>query len=167
MKEATLIIRDALSEDAQLLSHLIQTSFRDVAKRFNLTRENCPKHPSNYSTEWIDADLRRGVQYFILMYDGKPVGCVGIERANPGLCYLERLSVLPRCRRQGFGKVLVRHVLDQAMAMGVSKVGIGIIAEQTDLKQWYQKLGFVERQIKEFPHLPFLVCFMEYVIEST
>lgn len=164
MKDAAFDIRDALPEDASLLAHLIHTSFRDVAQRFALTRENCPKHPSNCTVDWIDADLKRGVRYFILRNVDVPVGCVGIEQADPNRCYLERLAVLPRYRGQGCGKALVRYVLEWAGGKGFGKVGIGIIAEQTELKQWYRKQGFAEIEIKDFAHLPFQVGMMEYAI---
>jgi hypothetical protein len=41
-------------------------------------------------------------------------------------------------------------------------ISIGIIAAQTDLKRWYQKIGFIEDDTKEFKHLPFLVTFIMY-----
>jgi len=39
---------------------------------------------------------------------------------------------------------------------------IGMIATQTDLKRWYQKIGFIKGDTKEFKHLPFPVAFMSY-----
>jgi GNAT superfamily N-acetyltransferase len=165
MKEAAFDIRDTLPEDVSLLAHLIHTSFRDVAQRFALTRENCPKHPSNCTVDWIDADLKRGVRYFILENHDVPAGCVGIEQADPNRCYLERLAVLPRYRGQGYGQALVRYVLEWAGANGLGKVGIGIIAKQTELKRWYVKQGFKQIEIKEFAHLSFQVGIMEYDIE--
>jgi N-acetylglutamate synthase-like GNAT family acetyltransferase len=90
------------------------------------------------------------------------VGCVALEKASPDLYYLERLAVLPQYRRNGFGKALVDYVLLEAKAVGAKKLDIGIIAEQSELKLWYQQLGFVEGETKEFEHLPFLVTFMTY-----
>ena len=116
-----------------------------------------------------DKDLRkhsfsRGVQYFILYVDEKPVGCVAIEKPSADVCYLERLSVLPEMRGKHFGIRLVQHALECAKTKGVSKVSIGIIDEQTELKEWYIELGFVELQTKKFSHLPFTVCLMEFEI---
>lgn len=72
-----VIIREADSKDIKVLACIIRESFRDVAARFSLTLENCPKHPSNCTTSWIESDMARGVQYFILFIEGKPIGCVG------------------------------------------------------------------------------------------
>ncbi len=157
-----MVIRKTTEEDIPLLSELIRRAYRDVAERFELTVENCPKHPSNCTDEWIQADFERGVRYFILEHRDKPAGCAAIEKANPDVCYLERLAVPPEYRRKGFGKALVDHLLREAGALGAKNVGIGVIAEQTDLKKWYEKAGFVEGETKRFEHLPFQVAFMNY-----
>ncbi len=157
-------IRKADSGEISALSGLIRDAFRDVAETFGLTRENCPKNPSNLTDEWIENDLDRGVIYYILENDGISAGCVALEKAGPDLCYLERLAVLPANRRNGFGKALVDHVFAQARSLGAKKISIGIIADDTDLKRWYRKLGFVELETQAFEHLPFLVTFMSYEI---
>ena len=153
-------IREANSDDISLLSGLIRQSYRDVAERFKLTPANCPKHPSNCTDEWIENDFARGVSYFILERRGIPAGCVAIEMADDHLCYLERLAVLPHERKKGLGSQLVEHIFHTARDFESKKISIGIIAAQTELKQWYLKFGFIEGETKEFNHLPFRVTFM-------
>lgn len=161
------MIKEATLNDREVIVKIIRDSFRDVAYRFSLTKDNCPKHPSNCESSWIETDISRGVKYFILYADKKPTGCVGIENPSTDVCYLERLSVLPEMRGKHFGIRLVQHVLECAASKGAIKVSVGIIAEQTELKEWYKKLGFVEMQTKSFPHLPFKVCLMEYEISKS
>jgi N-acetylglutamate synthase-like GNAT family acetyltransferase len=153
-------IRDATYTDIDRLTHLVRTAFRDVAEQFQLTLENCPKHPSNCEPDWIQTALEKGVQYFILEDNQTPCGCVALEQAKPEVCYLERLAVIPQYRNQGFGRALVEHVANEAKKRGIRRVEIGIIAEHTDLKEWYNRLGFVVTGEKEFEHLPFRVTFM-------
>jgi ribosomal protein S18 acetylase RimI-like enzyme len=155
-------IRKADYYDLSLLAALIRDSYRDVAERFGLTSENCPKHPSNCTEGWIKKDFERGVVYYILERDCTPIGCVALEIAGSDLCYLERLAVSPAYRRNGFGKMLVEHIFDQAKNSKISRISIGIICEQTELKSWYRKLGFIDGETKEFSHLPFLVTFMTH-----
>lgn len=137
-------IRSCTPEDANTLAETISRSFKDVAERFGLTPENAPRHPSNCTPDWIRADMERGAAYFALEHNGSVAGCVALERAEPGLCYLERLAVLPAHRRHGFGEALVSRVLLEARLVGARRVGIGIIAAHTELKDWYRSLGFVE-----------------------
>ena len=153
-------IREANPADISLLSGLVRRSYCDVAKRFKLTPANCPKHPSNCTDEWIQNDFARGVKYFILQHRGIPAGCVAIEKAEADFCYLERLAVMPHERKNGLGSQLVEHIFRTAREFGLKKISIGIIAAQTELKQWYRKFGFVEGETKDFSHLPFRVTFM-------
>jgi ribosomal protein S18 acetylase RimI-like enzyme len=158
----TTPIKTANVADVAILSGLVRDSYRSVAQRFGLTPENCPKHPSNCTDDWIRNDLDRGVSFYILENNGLPAGCLALENPEPGLGYLERLAVLPASRRNGFGRRLVDHVLRQAANSAIKKISIGIIAAQTELKIWYQKIGFVETETRDFEHLPFSVTFMIY-----
>jgi ribosomal protein S18 acetylase RimI-like enzyme len=155
-------IRTCTREDIDALAATIRGAFRDVAERFGLTAENCPRHPSNCTADWIGKDMDRGVTYFVLESEGRVAGCVALELVRPGLCNLERLAVLPDQRWRGFGKALVTHVLSEAGKIVCREVRIGVIADQDELKDWYRRLGFVETESREFAHLPFLVSFMLY-----
>jgi diamine N-acetyltransferase len=162
MTNPVIHIRQATAIDISLLTSIIRISFRDVADRFSLTPDNAPKHPSNCADNWIEKDLARGVIYYILESNGLSVGCAAIEQGSPEVCYLERLSVLPVERSKGFGRALVYKVFFKAKTLGAREVQIGIIAQHTELKEWYEKIGFRERETKDFAHLPFRVSFMDY-----
>jgi N-acetylglutamate synthase-like GNAT family acetyltransferase len=157
-------IREADQSDVPVITAVIRDSFRDVAVRFGLNEENCPKHPSNCRPEWIETALAKGVRYFVLEAGGRACGCVALERADPDVCYLERLAVLPEHRRHGYGRALVDHVAIAGKALGARRVEIGIIAEQVELKAWYQKMGFAETRRARFEHLPFEVQFMSMAV---
>jgi len=148
--------------DIDILVETIRKSFRCVAQRFGLTQENAPLHPSNCTENWIKADMNRGVTYFVVENENQIAGCVACEMASPEVLYLERLAVLPEHRQRGYGKALVNHVLSKARELGASCVSIGIIAEHTELKNWYGKIGFIEKESKKFLNLPFHVTFMTY-----
>jgi N-acetylglutamate synthase-like GNAT family acetyltransferase len=131
-----------------------------VAERFGLTEGNCPRHPSNCRADWVERDMDRGVVYYALESDGRVAGSVALEFVRPGLCNLERLAVLPEHRKRGFGRALVCHVFAEARKLGCDTVRIGVIAEQTELKDWYRGFGFIETETRDFAHLPFRVTFM-------
>jgi len=162
MRTSLFHIRRASPNDISLLTGVIRTSFIDVATRFGITKENAPSHPSNCTEEWIKKDLGRGVIYYILEHEGEAVGCAAFEQASDELCYLERLAVLPVHRRKGYGGALVNNIILKARTLGVREVGIGIIAHHTELKQWYARLGFIEQEVRNYAHLPFQVCFLNY-----
>jgi hypothetical protein len=68
----TFAIRNAAESDVTCLAGIIREASRDVAERFGLTPENCPKHPSNCTAEWIEAGFEKGIVYYILEEDGVP-----------------------------------------------------------------------------------------------
>lgn len=154
------IIKEASQEESVLVRDMVRESFLEVAERFGLTPENCPTHPSFCTKEWVEAAMNKGIRFYMIEDLGKPCGCVALERHDDQAYYLERLAVLPRYRRKGFGKALVEHILDQAEKMGAHRVEIGIISEHTEIKDWYQRLGFSLKGTATYDHLPFEVTFM-------
>ena len=154
-----LSIVPAGTQDIIRITAIIRAAFGVVARRFDLTPENCPKHPSNVSEHWVARDLARGVRYYLAWQDQQVVGCLGVERASAETCYLERLAVLPDHQRLGVGAALVNHGLDRARRLGAKEVGVAIIAAQTELARWYRKLGFTPTGTRRFDHLPFEVAF--------
>jgi ribosomal protein S18 acetylase RimI-like enzyme len=155
-----MLIRQANEDDKDLLVALIRNSFRDVAERFELTAENCPKSPAFYTMNRIRGDFENRLKYFILEVNGQSCGCVAFEKANPQVCYMMRLGVLPEHRKNGYGKALVNHIFEMAKKMGADRVEIAIIAKDEKLKNWYKKLDFIEKGTKKFEHLPFIVGFL-------
>jgi N-acetylglutamate synthase-like GNAT family acetyltransferase len=154
------VIRRATENEAGCLTAIIREASRDVAERFDLTPENCPRHPSNCVPEWVEAGFEKGILYYVLEASGTPCGCVALERASDDVCYLERLTVLTEYQRQGFGTALVNHVCGEARRLGAKRVEIGTIAEHGELTRWYEKLGFCHKNTAVFEHLPFTVAFM-------
>jgi hypothetical protein len=53
-------IRPADEFDVSILTHIIRESFLDVASRFHLTAQNCPKHPANCREQWVRDALGKG-----------------------------------------------------------------------------------------------------------
>lgn len=159
-------IRQANVDDIPVLVDLIRRSFKDVAERFGLTKDNCPTHPSFYTTERITSDFEKNIQYYLLEADSLPVGCMALEKATEDICYLERLGVLPEKRRNGFGNALVQRVFEDAGSLGAKQISIGIIADHETLKSWYKNIGFKEMETKTFKHLPFRVTFMIYSLHD-
>jgi len=157
-------IREATESDIPAISEIIKTSYATVAQRYNLTPENCPKHPSNCTNVWVDNDFHRGVRYFVIESCSRLIGCIALEIASETSCYLERLAVIPEERNKRAGTKLVNSFIRKATELGLHKIGIGIISKQSELKQWYQNIGFVETGTKSFDHLPFEVTFLEYHI---
>ena len=87
------------------------------------------------------------------------------KRQNDDSVELNNLAVLPEYRHLGIGKELVDYSITYSKnILGANKIKIGIVEENTILKEWYEKIGFVHTGTKKFEHLPFTVGFMEIEI---
>ncbi|QKF82353.1 GNAT family N-acetyltransferase [Halarcobacter ebronensis] len=153
-------IYKATIDDAKLISSIISKANKDIANKFSLDINNCPKHPSFYTTQWVLSDMQRQEEYFLYKKDKEVVACVAFENPREEVGYLNRLSVIPSYRHKGIGEELVKYIFEYAKSKNIKRLSIGIIAEHQVLKQWYIKLGFKESNKKSFPHLPFEVLYM-------
>ena len=153
------------AEDASLLNFVIRQCFADVAKRFELTPENCPTHPSNSTIEKVKEQMAEGVEFFLKIDRGIPAGCVGLEKADEDTCYVVRLGVLPGRRKRGFGEELLEKAVSEAREMGVKTVSAAIIDQDVELKKWYEKRGFAETETRDFDRLPFRVAFLNMSLQ--
>jgi len=156
----SMIIRQADETDLDILLSLIRNSFNSVAEKLELTMENCPKYVAFYTKERLLSDFEKGMKYYVLQKDHKPCGCIALEKAKSGVCYLERLAVLPEYRKKGYGAMLVNHIFKHASQLGVKRMELAMISKDRKLKSWYKKFGFVQKYTKKFDHLPFTVAFM-------
>lgn len=159
-----MTIREASAKDLTTIAMLVSESNKDIAEKFGLNADNCPKHPSFCTDAWVKSDLARGERYFILEEDSVPIACVAYENPSAGLAYLNRLSVLPPYRNRGIGAHLVKYIIQLAQASSIQTISIGVIGEHSDLQRWYRSLGFIDGETKRFPHLPFSVKYMSYAV---
>lgn len=151
---------DALDNNVEI----IRCAFGTVAVELKLTRENCPTHPSFITISQLSELRIKGLKFFGLFAGDRQVGFVAVEKASDTIYYMEKLAVLPEYRHKGYGRELVRFVIDYVRNHGGKKLSIGIIDKQTVLKNWYKEMGFKEIAAKEFEHLPFTVCFLDMEI---
>jgi len=88
-------------------------------------------------------------------------GSVGIQSGKEeSEYYIERLTVLPAFRHKQYGKKLLDKAIEEIKMRKGKYISIGIINENTRLKNWYLNYGFIEKGTRRFEHLPFTVCFM-------
>lgn len=151
--------------DAGMLAEcaaVIRTGFGTVAAEFDLSEQNCPTNGAFMTTERLLADYQRGNVMYGL-YDAQSlIGFLQLEKKSEQRVELKNITVLPQNRHSGFGKMLLDFACEEARKMGASCLTIGIIEENTVLKNWYAQYGFAHTGTRLFAHLPFTVGFMQY-----
>ena len=156
-----MIYKVTKNEQLNTCLDIIHKSFQTVADDMNLTKENCPSHTAFMPLEKLQNQFKNGNHMFLYDYNNAIVGYFSLS-LNDGIAELNNLSVLPEYRHLGIGKELVNCAADYSKnTLEINKIKIGIIEENTVLKEWYKVLGFVHTGTRKFEHLPFTVGFME------
>lgn len=160
----TMIETITTKEQLNTCLEIIQKSFITVADEFGLTQENCPNHTAFMPIDRLIRQYESGTNMFLYQHNGEYVGYFSL--VNNGECVeLNNLSVLPEYRHLGIGKEMIDYAKNYVIKNNsTGKITIGIIEDNTVLKDWYETLGFVHKETKRFDSLPFTVGFMELEI---
>ena len=158
MKFLKVLPDSDLSESVNVLNLYHGT----VAKEFGFTLDDNPSNNAFIDVITLKNQLEKGIELFILMDGDKTIGCIAIEKSikEIGTFYIEKVSVVPEYRHNGYGTMLMNFATEKIKKSGGKSISIALINSNTILKQWYLNQGFFETSIKDFPHLPFRVCFM-------
>ena len=149
-------------KDLSAIVHVLNVSHGTVAKDFGFTKDNNPTNNAFIDEEALRNQLNKGIELYALSNNGHLIGCIAIEKSEKetGTFYIEKVSVMPEFRNQGFGVALMDFATTKIKESGGKVISIALIDSNTKLKKWYLSQGFVETGFKDFEHLPFRVCFM-------
>jgi len=146
-------------------AEVVRASFATVAAEFGLTKDNFPTYTGFVTTaERLQEHLSRGWLMFGYYADGRLAGYVSLSRETEAAYELHNLAVLPEYRHLGYGGRLLDFCKEKVKELGGSKIVIGITEENTVLKNWYSRHGFIHTGARKFEHMPVTAGFMEFYI---
>ena len=156
------MIKKVGNKDIESCVNVIKTSFLTVADDFGFTQENASRFTAFATTkerlEWhLYGEHRLMFAYF---YDNKIVGYYSLLPQENEECELNNLCVLPEFRHNKIGEKLLLHSFQTAKTLGCTKMHIGIVEENSRLKHWYEKFGFVHIGNEKFDFFPFTCGYM-------
>ena len=160
------MIRQIKKQDIPECVEVIRSSFLTVGKEFNITPENAPLFTA-YATDeakvnfWMDEQKRPMYGYF---ENGKMVGYYNLAIPSDKECELGSLCVLPDYRHNGIGEALLNDSIMRAKALGLSKMNLSIVEENTVLRKWYENHGFTHVGTKVFDFFPFTCGYLEMML---
>jgi GNAT superfamily N-acetyltransferase len=136
----TVRIRPATTEDVDDLVRVINAAF--VVERFFIDRERTTR-------EGVLALFDKGT--FLVGEDGGGRIVAGVyteRRGDHG--YFGLLSVVPECKRLGYGRQIIDAVEADFRAAGCRVVDIRVVNLRTELPPIYRRLGYVETGTQPF-----------------
>jgi N-acetylglutamate synthase-like GNAT family acetyltransferase len=129
-----MVLREATYDDIPTLVTLIHTAFEEYRGRLEP-----PSGAHRETAQSIGTYLQRGHAVLALFKD-QAVGCVCYHQEGEHV-YFGRLAVLPAFRHHGVGLALIAYVEQQAQALGVQRVQIGVRIA-LPLQAYYERLGY-------------------------
>ena len=143
-------------------AEVIRASFMTVAKDLGFTEQSFPGFTAFSTTaERLRTQYGEGRAMYGLYEEDRLIGFVALSLHSEGIYELNNLAVLPEYRHKGYGKQLLDFCKVNVKKSCGSKIIIGIVEENTVLKNWYSANGFTHTGTKKFNHMPITVGFME------
>ncbi len=151
------MIRNLNKNDIPICVKLIKNSFSIVAKEFGITEDNAPSYVAFATTEErLLKQYNDGRLMFVCEDDNRQiVGYYSLARISDTECELNNLCVDPDCRHNGIGKMLFEHALQTAKENKFKSMTFSIVEENTQLKEWYKRLGAEHIDTRKFDFFPF------------
>jgi GNAT superfamily N-acetyltransferase len=97
--------------------------------------------------------------FVVALSDGEPVACGGLHAIGEGVAELKRMWVHDDWRGAGLGTRLLRHLEDQARALGHSVVRLDTNGALTEAIAMYGRAGY--RQVDRYNDNPWATHFFE------
>ena len=114
-----------------------------------------------FSVQKLIAD---SVAFFVLRDSGAPAGCGGIKLFDTEYGEIKRMYVRPRFRGLGFGKLLLDHLADHAMAHGVRILRLETGIHQHAAIHLYEQMGFQRiPPFGEYTDDPVSLCYEKHL----
>jgi DNA-binding MarR family transcriptional regulator/GNAT superfamily N-acetyltransferase len=159
--EADLLVRAAtvtfqLADPASPAARdVVGRYFAEIGRRFGFD----PSGETEKDTEFLAPPF--GV-FVVALSDGEPVACGGLQEIDPCVGELKRMWVHGDWRGAGLGSRLLRHLEDQARAVGHRIVRLDTNAALTEAIGMYQRAGY--RVIERYNDNPWATHFFEKAV---
>lgn len=101
----------------------------------------------NYAEEIDHLDGKYGLPYgrvYLLYYDEKPAGCIGLRKIDDQSCEMKRLYIRPEFRGKRLGEILVERIIGDAREIGYSHMLLDTLPFLQSALRLYKKFGFYE-----------------------
>lgn len=88
---------------------------------------------------------------YVAEVDGKVVGFMRTAREpEENRYYVSSLYVLPQYQEKGLGHSLMKRAAEEAKALNLDRLWIGVMVENKGTVEWYEKMGYTTMRTEPF-----------------
>lgn len=130
-----IVLREAEQQEAPEILYVMQAAFSEY--------KGVLDPPSGVHDETIES-VKQKFQtgdFVLAEFNHEIIGCVFFENKGSYMD-LGRLSVIPQCRNQGIGRMLIDYVEKKARQNQIPTVRLGVRIILNTLRQYYEGLGY-------------------------
>jgi ribosomal protein S18 acetylase RimI-like enzyme len=149
--------RMAAPTDAAELVTLVRSAYRGEASREGWTSEaDLVSGDRIDEAQVLDAIERPGSMMLVLDEDDGVLACCRLEDRGDSVAFFGTFAVAPKAQGRGVGRrVMAEAERLVADAFGASVLEMTVLAQQTALILWYERLGFQRTgETRRFPADP-------------
>jgi GNAT superfamily N-acetyltransferase len=104
--------------------------------------------------------LHPDISFTLLLLEGTPVGCVGMQPVGPALGEIKRMYIVPSARGWGLSRMLLETVESQARSAGLTRLRLETGTQQTQAIALYKNHGYQPTPpYPPFENEPVSLCF--------
>ncbi|MFC9686901.1 GNAT family N-acetyltransferase [Kribbella sp. NPDC056951] len=96
-----------------------------------------------YGDDQPQVGLHPDIAFILLLLEGSPVGCVGLQPVGPGLGEIKRMYVDPSARGWGLSRHLLTAVEAEAQRNGITRLRLETGTQQLEAIALYTHHGYV------------------------
>ena len=134
----SIMIEKALSDDAEEILYLINTSNREAYKDI-IPKEHF-KVPILTLEELLEIFQR--MTFYVHKSAGMIIGVAALQIESEKTGRLHWVYVLPEYQRRGIGTTLITHLEKKAREIGLKKMRLRTIEKAEQAVNFYKKLGY-------------------------
>ena len=157
-------IRSVKTEELWACLGTLHAAFGESARKYGYTQESYPSSGAYVTIDDLKSAKERGVHMYAAFVGDTVAGYVQLEKKKDGIYMFRRFAVLPEYQNIGLGKALIAHCRKRASAIGVRKIELLMMYENTDLLAFYERNGFRLLRTGKDEKYPFEYAILEMEI---
>ena len=138
--------------------NMIQLSYKDRNKRLGFNED---EGHAKMTLDELKEMYENNIQMFSYSLNDKIIGFISFEIKESHI-KIKDLVVSPEYQKEGIGTILINFSKEYLEKNKKEVLKLGMIYENKELLNWYQKQGFTITDIIEYPNTVLKTAKMEY-----